>query len=75
MATNNITDKLEQFVIEFNERLPRDVKVFHSTSNNVDNIVNIVVQRLDGITVVAYGLIQDNDGSVHWFENLTGRLY
>ena len=57
MGKQNIVDKLDKFVTELNERLPRELTVKYTYSSSMDNVVNIIIHHLNGITFALFALV------------------
>lgn len=71
---NNLQEKKQVFLDALNDKLPREFGVQSQPSATMNNVENVLIHT-NGMVVDVYGLIQDKDGSVHWFKNTTGQLY
>jgi hypothetical protein len=72
--TDALKEKQQEFLSELNERLPRGVHAQYRPSQSMPNVLNVLIMG-GNIGLELFGLIEDKDGSIHWFQNLTGALY
>lgn len=69
-----LQEKQEAFLNELNERLPRGVHAQYRPSKDMPNVLNVLIGS-GNMIIQMFGLVQDQDGEVYWFENYTGGLY
>lgn len=67
-------EKQQVFLDALNDALPRGVHAQYRPSQSMPNVLNVLI--LGGnMGLEMFGLSCDNDGTVWWFNNLTGALY
>jgi hypothetical protein len=69
-----LQEKQEAFLSELNERLPRGVHAEYRPSKDMPNVLNVLIGS-GNMLIQKFGLIEDKDGTVWYFENFTGGLY
>ncbi len=69
-----LQEKQEAFLNELNERLPRGVRAEYRPSKDMPNVLNVLIGS-GNMLIQLFGLVQDKDGEVYYFENITGGLY
>lgn len=69
-----LQEKQQEFIDELNERLPRGVRAEYRPSKSMPNVLNVLIGS-GNMIIQLFGLVQDQDGEVYWFENITGGLY
>lgn len=69
-----LQEKQEAFLVALNDKLPRGVHAEYRPSQKMPNVLNVLIGS-GNMLIQLFGLIQDPDGTVHWFENITGGLY
>lgn len=71
---NKLQEKQEAFLTALNEALPRGVHAQYRPSRDMPNVLNVLIGS-GNMLIQLFGLVQDKDGEVYWFENYTGGLY
>lgn len=71
---NKLQEKQEAFLTALNEALPRGVYAQYRPSKEMPNVLNVLIGS-GNMLMQLFGLVQDKDGEVYWFENYTGGLY
>jgi hypothetical protein len=69
-----LQEKQEAFLSELNERLPRGVHAEYRPSKDMPNVLNVLIGS-GNMLIQKFGLIEDKDGTVWYFENFTGGSY
>lgn len=69
-----LQEKQQAFLDALNEALPRGVFAQYRPSQSMPNVLNVLIGS-GNMIIQMYGLIQDLDGSVWYFDNFTGGLY
>lgn len=72
--TTKLQEKQEAFLNELNERLPRGVHAQYRPSESMPNVLNVLIYG-GSMGLELFGLSEDKDGTVWWFQNLRGVLY
>lgn len=69
-----LQEKQEAFLVTLNDKLPRGVHAQYRPSKDMPNVLNVLIGS-GNMLIQLFGLVQDKDGEVYWFENITGGLY
>ena len=69
-----LQEKQEAFLTELNERLPRGIHAQYRPSKDMPNVLNVLIGS-GNMLIQKFGLVQDQDGEVYYFENHTGGSY
>lgn len=69
-----LQEKQEAFLTALNDKLPRGIHAQYKPSQKMPNVLNVLVGSGNAL-IQLFGLIEDKDGTVWWFENYTGGLY
>lgn len=72
--TTKLQEKQESFLSELNERLPRGVHAQYRPSESMPSVLNVLIYG-GSMGLELFGLSEDKDGTVWWFQNLRGVLY
>lgn len=71
---NKLQEKQEAFLSALNDKLPRGIHAQYRPSKDMPNVLNVLIGS-GNMLIQIFGLIQDPDGEVYYFENITGGLY
>ena len=69
-----LQDKQEAFLTALNDKLHRGVHAQYRPSKDMPNVLNVLIGS-GNMLIQKFGLIEDPDGSIWWFNNFTGGLY
>lgn len=69
-----LQEKQEAFLAALNDKLPRGIHAQYRPSKDMPNVLNVLIGS-GNMLIQMFGLVQDQDGEVYWFENFTGGLY
>lgn len=69
-----LQEKKQEFLDTLNQRLPRGIHAQYRPSKDMPNVLNVLIGS-GNMLIQLFGLVQDQDGEVYWFENYTGGLY
>jgi hypothetical protein len=69
-----LQEKQEAFLDALNEALLRGVHAQYRPSKDMPNVLNVLIGS-GNMIIQKFGIVQDRDGEVYWFENYTGGLY
>jgi hypothetical protein len=71
---SKLQEKKQEFLDALHDALPRNVNAQYKESQTMKNVLNVVIHSGNNILEL-YGLIEDPDGSIHWFKNSSGGWY
>ena len=67
-------EKKQEFLDTLNQKLPRGIHAQYRPSKDMPNVLNVLIGS-GNMLIQKFGLIEDKDGTVWYFENFTGGLY
>lgn len=71
---SKLQEKQQAFLDALNNKLPRGVHAQYRPSETMPNVLNVLIYG-GSMGLELFGLSEDKDGTVWWFQNLMGGLY